>query len=396
MAYTPVRIRATDDERADRPGGRVAAHGTLPYGPQRGGLRASIAPKLATSIAPRAPKKPLHAGQMIAGKYLLVKPIETGGMGTVWQGLHVALGMTIALKVMRDDRVPTDTTRAQFELEAQCAARVRSKHVVQVFDCGIADGDMPYIVMDFLHGPSLMDAVDDEGPLTMRETTRMVRQVANALREVHARGIVHRDVKPSNVMLERDVDADSLDFPYTIKLIDFGVAKVVAHGGGRDADPEIPGGCTLPGTIVGTPNFMAPEHFMGRSDPGTAADLWGLATSAFTAMTGRIPFEGDNLAEILPKLCFDALPVPSSINPNVPPQFDAWFAKACARDPKDRFQTPQGMADALERACDAYEAADDRRRVRPSAERAPTSGAYRREIPFDFDTLDDPPIVAVG
>ncbi|MFI5301324.1 MAG: hypothetical protein ACHREM_24835, partial [Polyangiales bacterium] len=142
MALYPVRIRSSEDERGHS-APRATHLGTLPYGPRRHSLRASMAPKLST-IAPRAPMKPLSAGQMLAGKYLLVKAIETGGMGTIWQGLHVALGMSVAIKVMRDDRVPTETTRAQFELEAQCAARVKSKHVVQVFDCGVADGDMPY------------------------------------------------------------------------------------------------------------------------------------------------------------------------------------------------------------------------------------------------------------
>ncbi|MFI5302490.1 MAG: serine/threonine-protein kinase, partial [Polyangiales bacterium] len=215
---------------------------------------------------------------------------------------------------------------------------------------------------------------------------------ANAIREVHAHGIVHRDVKPSNLMLVRDADAEPFDFPYTIKLIDFGVAKVVVRAiafseKGRDIDA----GCTLPGTIVGTPNFMAPEHFMGASEPGPIADLWGLATSAFTAITGRIPFEGDTLAEILPKLCFDPIPVPSAINPDVPPEFDAWFARACARDPKARFQTAQEMAEALERACMDFENLDDLHPPTSSKRDAPESGSYRRKHPISFDTLDELP-----
>lgn len=392
MAQTPVLIRTTDDDRAPQRG-RVLAGGTLPYGPRRHSLRASMAPKL-SSIAPlpipKSPRKPICAGQMLAGKYLLLKAIESGGMGTIWQGLHVALGMAVAIKLMRDDRVPTETTRSQFELEAQCAAKVRSKHVVQVFDCGVAEGDTPYIVMDFLNGQSLMDAVERDGPLSMSETTRLVRQAANAIREVHAHGIVHRDVKPSNLMLVRDADAEPFDFPYTIKLIDFGVAKVMLRAVQSDDDAQaVNAGCTLPGTIVGTPNFMAPEHFMGSSDPGRSADLWGLATSAFTAITGRIPFEGETLAEILPKLCFDALPVPSAINPSVPPEFDAWFARACARDPRQRFQTPQELAEALERACAKCEAAGERESLPASDREVPKSGSYLRQSPVAYDTIDE-------
>jgi serine/threonine-protein kinase len=195
--------------------------------------------------------------------------------------------------------------------------------------------------MEYLEGQSLLQSVQRSGPLSFAETLTVITQAAHALGQLHASGTIHRDVKPDNMILIVDPDEDG-SRKRIAKLIDFGVAKVLVEsmkGGG--------GPVTQGGMVIGTPNYMPPEHLTGQGRASVDSDLWALATCAFTAMTGRIPFEGATFSEVVRKVCSEPLPVPSKINPNVPPEFDAWFARACARDAKERFQSAREMARAL-------------------------------------------------
>jgi serine/threonine-protein kinase len=134
-----------------------------------------------------------------------------------------------------------------------------------------------------------------------------------------------------------------------VKLVDFGIAKIFEEPSSPASSPM--GGPTREGTVIGTPNFMAPEQLTVGGAPGPLTDLWSLGASTFAAMTGRIPFEGDVLGDIVLKVCASPMPVPSKMNPNVPVGFDAWFARACARDAPKRFQTATELSDALAAVC---------------------------------------------
>jgi serine/threonine protein kinase len=301
-----------------------------------------------SEVAPLSSDMPGLAGTVIAGKYRVRHLIGSGGMGTVWEGVHTTLGTRVAIKFIKPRFAQQPEARARFEIEARAAARLSTKHAVHVFDYGVSPDGLPYIVMEYLEGESLSDAVIGRGPLTPAEVAQIIGQACRAIAKAHAAGIVHRDLKPDNIYLAQS-DEPSQELPYVVKLVDFGIAKIVEEenieGGSRM------GGPTREGTVIGTPNFMAPEQLTMGGAPGPLTDLWSLGACTFAAMTGRIPFEGDVLGDIVLRVCAAPMPVPSSINPKLPSGFDAWFARACARDPAKRFQTAEELAQALASVC---------------------------------------------
>ncbi len=292
---------------------------------------------------------PSLAGSIVGGKYRVLRLIGSGGMGTVWEGVHVALGTRVAIKFIKPRFSDQAEARARFEIEARAAAKLNSKHAVHVFDYGVSPEGLPYIVMEFLEGESLSDAIIGRGPLDATEVARIIAQAARALSKAHAAGIVHRDLKPDNIFLARS-DEPIEGLPYVVKLVDFGIAKMFEEEPPDGASSRM-GGPTREGTVIGTPNFMAPEQLTVGGAPGPLTDLWSVGACTFAAMTGRLPFEGDVLGDIVLKVCASPMPAPSKINPGVPHGFDAWFARACSRDPARRFQTADELAQALAGVC---------------------------------------------
>ena len=300
------------------------------------------------------PDVPDLAGHIIGGKYRVDHLIGTGGMGTVWLGAHIALGTTVAIKFIKPAHAAHPDARKRFEIEARAAAKLQTKHAVHVYDYGITDVEgLPYIVMEYLEGESLSELLIREGPLTGREVAKIIRQAAKALSKAHAGGIVHRDLKPDNIFLATSKDDATAEEPYVVKLVDFGIAKmfqepITASSSGQSRSM---GGPTQDGAVIGTPNFMSPEQLTMGGAPGALTDLWSLGACTFAAMTARIPFEGEVLGDIVLKVCAAPLPLASDLNPNVPAGFDAWFAVACARDPKRRFQSALELSEALDKVC---------------------------------------------
>jgi serine/threonine-protein kinase len=286
-------------------------------------------------------------GQVVSGKYLVESLIGTGGMGTVWLGRHIELGKSVAIKFIRPDVAERPDARKRFEIEARAAASVRSDHAVKVYDYGLLPNGLPFIVMEYLEGESLADMLVRVGPLPAKEVAIIIRQAAAALAQAHAAGIVHRDLKPDNIFLATNVQGVDAEHPYRVKLVDFGIAKILdpSYEGGRF------GGPTQDGNVIGTPNFMSPEQLTVGGEPSALTDLWSLGACAFTAMTARIPFEGDVLGDIVLKVCMQPYPKVAEINPLAPPGFDAWFQRACAREPAQRFQSADELATALEGVC---------------------------------------------
>ncbi len=289
------------------------------------------------------------SGALVGGKYRVHQLVGSGGMGTVWSGVHEVLKTKVAIKFIRPMFAEREEARRRFEIEARAAANVQSKNAVQVYDYGVEDHGLPYIVMEFLEGESLSDALIRGGPLPPQEAAKIIRQAARALQKAHDAGIVHRDLKPDNIFLATNVEDDGSDLPYTVKLVDFGIAKLLHEPAGMGAGQF--GGPTQAGAVIGTPNFMSPEQLTIGGAPGALTDLWSLGACAFSAMTARLPFEGEVLGDIVLKVCVAALPVPSQLNPDVPDGFDAWFARACNRDPAKRFQTATELAETLAAVC---------------------------------------------
>jgi serine/threonine-protein kinase len=285
---------------------------------------------------------------IVGGKYRVERLLGSGGMGTVWEGFHTTEGTRVAIKFIKPAFAEHAEARARFTIEARAASRLQSRHAVRVYDHGLTEGGLPYIVMEYLEGESLSDMILRRGALPPKEVAVIIGQAARALAKAHATGVVHRDLKPDNIFLAVNDDG-STELPYVVKLVDFGIAKILDDARGPDGAPM--GGPTREGTVIGTPNFMAPEQLTVGGAPGPLTDIWSLGGCAFAAMTARIPFEGDILGDIVLKVCAAPMPVPSHLNPAVPTGFDAWFARACARDPERRFQSALELADALAGVC---------------------------------------------
>jgi len=275
---------------------------------------------------------------LVAGKYELLRLIGRGGMGSVWEGRHTSLGTHVAIKFIEKEYADNDEARKRFDTEARAAAKLQSKHAIQIHDHGVTQDGKPYIVMEMLVGEPLDKRLERQRVLSIQETAHIVQQVCRGLQKAHDNGIVHRDLKPENVFLVRDEDGGD----EIAKVLDFGIAKI------RNApqDQSVSAN-TRTGAVLGTPFYMSPEQARGLRDIDHRTDLWSLGVIAFKCVTGRLPFEGESLGDLLVKICTAPMPVPSHVNPQVPPSFDAWFSRALDREPARRFTTATELGEAL-------------------------------------------------
>jgi hypothetical protein len=263
------------------------------------------------------------------GGYRVLKRLGAGGMGIVYQAEDARLQRTIALKVMKPDVARNPTARERFLREARAAARVKSDHVVHIYQVG-EDGGVPFLAMEFLEGASLDDWLKKGGGPTPEQAVRIGREIALGLAEAHACGLIHRDVKPANVWLDSRQQG-------RVKLLDFGLAR-----GCADGDPHL----TDSGAIVGTPAYMSPEQGRGRP-VDHRSDLFSLGVVLYRLTTGRLPFRGDNTMSLLASLAVDTPPPPREINPELPPGLAALIERLLAKDPEQRPATAREVAEAL-------------------------------------------------
>jgi serine/threonine protein kinase len=277
---------------------------------------------------------------LIAGKYRLSQLIGRGGMGSVWEGTHATLGTHVAVKFIEAEYAESPEARNRFENEARAAAKLRSKHVVEVYDHGVTDDGRPFIVMEYLRGEPLDKRLDRVGRIPAKDAARMIMQVCRALSKAHASGIVHRDLKPENVFLVWD-DEDGADIA---KVVDFGIAKFTDNQLGNSS-------ATRTGSVLGTPYYMSPEQARGLRSVDHRADLWSVGVIAYRCIVGSLPFEGEAVGDLLVKLCTAPLPIPSQLVPDAPSGFDAWFAKALCREPEGRFANAAELAESLAAVC---------------------------------------------
>ena len=254
-----------------------------------------------TTVVMQARSRALRdRGELVAGKYLLERPLAEGGMGALWVARHVELDIEVAIKFSAMGR--SESHDARFRREARATARLKSPHIVQVFDYGI-DRDEPYIAMELLEGESLRELLDREQRLPLERVAALVEEIAKGLSLAHEAGIVHRDLKPSNLFLAR------VSRELVLKILDFGIAKA-------SAEPALPtssiasslaSDVTRVGAVVGSPGYMSPEQAQG-APVDHRSDLWSVALVAFRMLTGSEPFVGADTAEIVGKI--RAAPIP--------------------------------------------------------------------------------------
>jgi serine/threonine protein kinase/class 3 adenylate cyclase len=266
----------------------------------------------------------------IGGRYILERRIAGGGMGAIWLALDMQLQRHVALKLLADHRLPSPEARRRFAQEAKAIARLHNPHVVQIHDYGV-DGDVPYIIMERLDGEDLEELITRRQRLTPAAVVPLLNQIARALTAAHAAGVIHRDLKPANLFLAR------IDGEEKVKVLDFGLALL-------DIDAE----ASHPGKeLAGTPRYMSPEQM--RSAPGLdhRSDLWSLAVVLYRLLTGQFPFSADALEALRSGTSSPTATPPSSVVPELGAQMDAFFARALAADPTQRFSSARDLATAF-------------------------------------------------
>jgi serine/threonine-protein kinase len=264
------------------------------------------------------------------GRYRLVELLGRGGMGEVWRAHDTATNRTVAIKLLPPHLVQDDTFVQRFRREAEAAARLNSPNSIPIHDYGEIDGRL-FVNMRLIEGRDLHDVIA-EGPLEPARAVSIIEQAARALHAAHKIGLVHRDVKPSNILLDED------DFVY---LIDFGIARAAADTG-----------ITRTGQMIGTWAYMAPERFTSK-EVDRRSDIYALACVLFECLTGDQPYESDSLERVFAGHMLTPPPRPSTTQPNVPPQLDQVIATGMAKDPLERYATAVELAAAARDAITA-------------------------------------------
>jgi serine/threonine protein kinase len=273
------------------------------------------------------------------GRYRILDQLGQGGMGRVFKAVHETMNRVVALKLVSSGLVRTERARQMFQREVLAAGRLMHPNIVTAYDANEI-GDRQYLVLEFVDGPNLEQLVRERGPLPIEVACDVIRQAAHGLQYASEIGMVHRDIKPGNLLVQK-TDGGRL-----VKILDFGLARF------HDPSPDIPGGAgtilVRENTVTGTPDFVSPEQARSVHDVDIRSDLYSLGCTFYYLLTGKVPFPGGSVVKKLVRHATEEpLPV-EQLRPEVPPALGGIIRKLMAKDPGDRFQTPAALATALE------------------------------------------------
>lgn len=308
----------------------------------RGGAgRRSLPPEAPTlaldsaTLAPSSSGANLARGEVFAGRYEILDIVGKGGMGVVYRAHDRKLDETVALKLLRSEVVARDPSLLErFKQEIKLARRITHRNVLRTHDFGDTDG-VPYISMEYHEGITLKELVRSRGALPLGIGLSVAKQICQGLEAAHETGVVHRDIKPQNILIVPETGQ--------VKIMDFGIARVSAMGEAATADPA---GITLAGTMMGTPDYMPPEQVEGKP-ADFRSDIYSLGVVLFEAFTGRLPFSGDSPLAIVMAQVHTQPPRPRSLNPRLPEELERIVLRCLEKDPGRRWPTTQAMLAVL-------------------------------------------------
>src|SRR6478735_3467068 len=277
----------------------------------------------------------LHLGDIIDGKYKILRLIGEGGMGVVYEGENVRIHRRVAIKILHTTVARSEDAVQRFEREAQAAGRIGSDHIVEVLDLGELPGGDRYMVMEFLEGQSLAERIETAGALSPQKSATIMVGMLEGLRAAHDAGIVHRALKPDNVFLLNNRGGQA-DF---VKILDFGISKFSKLGGEFSM--------TQTGAVMGTPYYLSPEQAKGERQVDALSDLYAAGVILWESVAGKVPFDGETFNELLFKIVLEPVPDLAAQKPDLDPHFVSLVQKAMARDRQLRFQSAADMQAAL-------------------------------------------------
>jgi serine/threonine protein kinase len=318
----------------------------------------------------------LQPGMVLRGKYEILGKLGAGGMAAVYRARHLAFSEVRAIKVVNNRLADDEDFLRRFRNEAVVARRLQHPNAVRVDDLDMTEDGRPFIVMEYVEGQNLREVVRHQGPLSLRRSVVIARQVAAALAAAHELGIVHRDIKPDNILLTGSGESE------TAKVLDFGIAKIKESALGDSGAVA-----TRTGMVVGTPQYMSPEQAMGRrgSELDGRADLYSLGVVLYEMVTGRLPFESDTAMGIILHHLQTPPPEPREVRPDlgIPDPLSAVLMQALQKEPARRFASATAMANALQGVL-ALPLPE-----RPGSTAATPAGSGRpptpAPVPFDID-----------
>lgn len=308
-------------------------------------LTASVA-TYGTHIINALRRQAFEARQL--GQYRLKELLGSGGMGDVWLAEHQLLKRPCAIKLIEPAKSADPRAQARFEREVRATAHLSHWNTVEIFDYGRTDDDTFYYVMEYLPGLSLAELVEAHGPLPGERAIHLLRQTCSGLREAHAQGLIHRDIKPGNI-----IAAYRGGLYDVAKVVDFGLVELMADQAGH---------WTTTTTFTGSPLYMAPEQALGGSEPDARSDIYSLGAVAYFLMTGVPPFDGSKPIKIVIAHAHDPVVPPSQLRAEIAADLERIILRCLAKSPSDRFQNVQELEEELARCVDAEAWTPDRAR----------------------------------